>query len=191
MSNSQKIQVRYEKSPNPASMKFIFSEKLIDETFDFKDSSEAENSPLASKIFGFPWTSAVMIGPDFVTVTKQDWVEWDFLAEPLANLIREHLAGGLPLLIRYEEAESTATDDTSSNDSPLVKKIKQALNTHVRPLVAFDGGDVVYGNFQDGVLFVKMKGACAGCPSKSRTLKQGIEARMKELIPEIKEVVEI
>jgi Fe-S cluster biogenesis protein NfuA len=188
---SVSISVKFEPTPNPATMKFNLSVRILDEPLDFKTAQEAERSPLASKIFGFPWTSGVFLGPQFVAVTKQDWVDWDVLAEPLAGLIREHLDAGIAILAPLEEDDEDQDSAESTTDSDLIKAIKRTIRTEIRPVVALDGGDVVFAGFVDGQLSLQMKGACAGCPSKSVTLKQGIEARMLELFPEIKEVVAV
>lgn len=182
--------ITFESTPNPATLKFNVSKPLFDasqesEIFEFKTAQEAERSPLAAKIFGFPWTSGVFLGPTFISVTKQDWVDWEVLAEPLAGLIQEHLQSDLPILIKTE----VVADDESESDSEIVKKIKRTLKNEIRPVVALDGGDVSFGAFEDGVLSLQMRGSCAGCPSKSVTLKEGIEVRMRELFPEIREVV--
>lgn len=182
------IQVRIEQTPNPATLKFNLSVQIVDEPHDFPSAQEAHNSPLASKLFGFPWTQGVFLGPAFVTVTKQDWVDWDVLAEPLAGLIREHLLNGEPV---YFEPTSQVSQDENENDSPTVKQIKRILNAEIRPVVALDGGDITFSNYNDGILAIQMKGACAGCPSSTATLKDGIEARFKELMPEIKEVISV
>ena len=179
------VQVHAETTPNPATMKFRFSQRFLDQGYDFPTATEAQASPLASKIFGFPWTSQVYLGEDFITVTKQDWVDWEVLAEPLTGLIREHLEQGLPLYVSYEED----TEEADENDSPLVKRIKQTIKQEIRPVVAMDGGDVVFAKYEDGKLYLHMQGSCAGCPSKSATLKEGIEVRMRELYPEITEVL--
>lgn len=181
------IQVTYEATPNPATLKFTLSQRVIETPHDFSSAQEAHSSPLASKLFGFPWTSAVFIGPDFVTVTKQDWVDWDVLAEPLAGLIREHLERGEPIYVDMP----AQMNDENENDSDIVKQIKRILNAEIRPVVALDGGDIVFADYKEGILSIHMKGACAGCPSSTATLKEGIETRMKELLPEIKEVVSI
>ncbi len=145
-----------------------------------------ESSPLAAKIFGFPWTAAVYVGEDFVTVTKQDWVDWDILASPLAGLLGEHVESGQPILIKLE-----ASLDEDQHDSDVVKHIKRILQNEIKPVVALDGGDIVFGKYENNILYVHMKGSCSGCPSSQATLKDGIEVRMKELIPEVKEVVAI
>lgn len=191
----EKAQVFYEATPNPQAMKFIVTKKIADETVSFDDPQKAIRSPLASKIFGFPWASAVMIGPTFVTITKQDWVEWSILADPLSSLIEEHLERNEDVLLSAD-SNSPATRDVANegvneDDSEVVKKIKRILNTEVRPAVAMDGGDIAFDRYVDNVVYVHMRGSCAGCPSSTMTLKQGIEVRLKEAIPEIAEVVSI
>ncbi|PIS10814.1 MAG: NifU family protein [Bdellovibrio sp. CG10_big_fil_rev_8_21_14_0_10_47_8] len=178
-------QIRIETTPNPATLKFQFSSPISTKSQDFPDAQTAQRSPLATKLFGFPWTSAVYIGADFVTVTKQDWVDWEVLAEPLAGLIREHIEGGEAV----EAMEAPSSSDESADDSPLVRKIKQALDAEIRPAVAMDGGDVKFAKFEEGILYLSLHGACSGCPSSTATLKQGIEVRLQELFPEIKEVL--
>jgi len=178
--------VTFEPTPNQATMKFNFHQKISDVTFDAPNVETAERSPLAAKVFGFPWTSAVYIGEDFVTVTKQDWVGWDVLANPLAGLLGEHIESGLPVMIDF-----VAANDESENDSPVVKQIKRILQTEIKPVVALDGGDIVFAKYEDNNLYIHMRGACAGCPSSQATLKDGIEVRMKQMIPEIKEVISV
>jgi Fe-S cluster biogenesis protein NfuA len=143
---------------------------------------------LARKLFGFPWLSAVMIGPDFVTITKQDWVGWDVLADPLSDLIREHRDSGEAFLLNADTTSTVSAHDDDPNDSDLVKNIKSILNTEIRPAVQMDGGDIVYQRFDDGIVYLVLKGSCAGCPSSVMTLKQGIENRLRELFPQIRGV---
>lgn len=177
------VSVRPEPTPNPSTMKFQFSERVSEKSQEFATAQETDISPLAQKLFGFPWTEKVFIGPDFVTVTKQDWVDWDVLQEPLAGLIAEHFQAGQPLWVDY-----TPSNDYDEGDTDIVKSIKDALARDIRPVVAMDGGDIVFAKFEEGILTLQMKGACAGCPSSQATLKEGIEVRMKELFPEIREV---
>lgn len=185
-SNISPITVNYELTPNPSTMKFTVSQKLADEGFECPDVQSADRSPLAAKIFGFPWASSVFIGTDFITVTKQDWVDWEILAHPLSNIIKEHIERGEPVVV-----EIIQHNDIDENDSPLVRNIKSTLNREIRPVVAMDGGDIVFNKFENGILAIHMKGACSGCPSSQVTLKEGIEVRLKELYPEIKEVVSV
>ena len=180
------FQVQYEQTPNPQTYKFFWGEKISDQSHDFKSSHEATNSPLASKIFGFPWAQSVFIGTDFVTIEKQDWVTWKILAQPLVHLIEEHLSGGEPILLSSTtQATSLSDSDLSEEELELVNKIKWVLEHEIRPAVAMDGGDIQFLSFKDGYLKIAMKGACSGCPSSQITLKEGIETHLKSLFPEV------
>ena len=179
--------VFYEATPNPHSMKFIVTAMIADESVNITSAGEATRSPLAQKILGFPWASGVFIGPHFVTVTKQDWVDWDIIAEPLSELIKEHLqTGGVVLL----PAVDTANDEVDG-DTPVIRQIKTILRDEIRPAVAMDGGDIAFDRYEGGRLYLQMQGACSGCPSSAITLKEGIEVRMREAIPEIQEVIAV
>lgn len=178
--------VTFESTPNPATLKFLLQRQVTDEAFDCPTAQDAERSPLAVKLFGFPWTSSVFVGQDFITVTKQDWVEWSLLAEPLTGLIQEHLDKGESVVLKVQAISENSTEDT-----PLIKQIKNLLNIEIRPVVALDGGDIVFNRYENNILYIHMRGACAGCPSSTATLKEGIEVRMKEAFPEIQEVVAI
>lgn len=180
------MKVTFETTPNPATMKFNFGKKISEQSFDFPNVEATERSPLAAKIFGFPWTSSVFLGEDFVTITKQDWVEWEILATPLAGLLGEHIESGQPVLIELQDSL-----DESANDSDIVKKLKRFLQNEIKPVVAMDGGDVVFAKYENNVLYLKMLGSCSGCPSSQATLKDGIEVRVKQVFPEIQEVVAV
>lgn len=174
--------VQFEQTPNPQVYKFSWGQKITDQTLACANSDEASTSPLASKIFGFPWAQSVFIGTDFITVEKQDWVSWEVLAEPLAHLIEEHLEQGEPIILS-QSAETTEGDNGESSE--LINKIKWVLEHEIRPAVAVDGGDVQYISFNNGYLKIAMKGACSGCPSSQITLKEGIESHLKSLFPEV------
>jgi Fe-S cluster biogenesis protein NfuA len=181
-------QVFYEATPNPQSLKFTVTANIAQESVQFSSAVETGRSPLARKIFGFPWAAGVFIGPNFVTVTKQDWVDWQVLAEPLAGLIKEHLDRGEPVLI---VAGAGATESDDANDTESVRLIKQILRDEIRPAVAMDGGDIVFQKFEEGRVYLHMHGACSGCPSSTLTLKEGIETRLKEAVPDVIEVVAV
>lgn len=177
--------VTYEATPNPQSMKFNIGKIIADETVYFDDPQKTARSPLASKLFGFAWVQGVMIGTHSVTITKQSWVEWSQLADPLSDLIAEHIERNEGILL---PAQSLAIDN---NDTPVVQQIKQILDTEIRPAVALDGGDIIFDRYENNRLYLHMVGACSGCPSSTITLKDGIETRMKKAIPEIIEVISI
>lgn len=184
--NAEKV--RFEATPNPATIKFTLPVRVTEDGFDVPTAQDADRSPLAAKIFGFPWTASIYVGQDFITVTKQDWVDWNVLAQPLAGLIQEHLDNGEPVVVA---ARAKGTNDGSANDTPVVREIKEIINREIRPVVALDGGDIVFNRFEDGIVYIHMQGACAGCPSSTATLKEGIEVRLKEAVPAIQEVVAI
>jgi Fe-S cluster biogenesis protein NfuA len=182
---NEAIKVWAEETPNPQSRKFRVSQKITDGSHDFPTSEQAGHSPLASKLFGFPWMQSVFIGEDFITITKQEWVDWAILEQPLCGLLKEHIQNKEAVVL-----DKTANDE-STTDNEDVKLIKRVLAREIRPQVALDGGDVIFHNYEDGILQLKMLGACNGCPSSSQTLKHGIEVRLKEALPSIKEVVAV
>lgn len=185
------VTVFYEATPNPQSMKFVLTAQIANENVNFTKPEETTRSPLARKLFGFPWAAGIFIGPNFVTVTKQEWVEWEILADPLAELIKEHVLSGEPVLVAAEVGQESTANDDEPNDSPIIRQIKQILREEIRPAVAMDGGDISFVKYEAGCVYLEMKGACSGCPSSMITLKEGIEVRLKDRIPEIKEVFSI
>lgn len=183
--------VFYEATPNPHSMKFITTALISQEAVNITSTTEAARSPLAQKILGFPWASGVFIGPHFVTVTKQDWVDWDIIAEPLSELIKEHFQSGGVALIEAPKEEGLGSNQDAPQDSPVVRRIKEVLRTEICPAVAMDGGDIAFDRFEEGRVYLHMRGACSGCPSSTYTLKEGIETRLREVIPEVQEVLAV
>ena len=206
----KKIQVQAKPTPNPHSMQFKLNQNIA--TGHWETSSQAksanpqvvaQDSPLAQKIMGFPWVDKVFIGPNFITINKQDWVEWDTLIEPLSDMIREHIETGQVVLNKrglekgasfkgspsYKQEQKALTKHTSPADSEIIQKIKQILEKEIQPAVAMDGGFIAFTAYEKGRVFLKMQGACSGCPSASLTLKQGIERHLKNQIPLIQEVV--
>jgi Fe-S cluster biogenesis protein NfuA len=186
------VTVFYEATPNPQALRFVVTETIAAESLNFTSALDTGRSPLAQKLFGFPWAAGVFIGPNFVTVTKQEWVEWDIIADPLAELIREHIASGLPVLTQGPQAmDDLPANQDSPGDSPTVRQIKRILREEISPAVAMDGGQIRFDRYEDGRVYLKMQGACSGCPSSAYTLKEGIESRLKERITEVQEVVAV
>ena len=156
---------------------------------EISDLKQARRSPLAGKILGFPWAKSVFLGKDFVTVTKEDWVEWDILQDPLAALIQEHFEKGEKALLPKSNEETDGPADT--DDSPSVRLIKEILQNEIQPAVAMDGGFIDFVSYKDKKVYLNLQGACSGCPSSAFTLKEGIETRLKQSLPEIEEVVAV
>ncbi len=192
--SSEALFVRAEMTPNPQTLRFVTNQTLTEHPTEFKNANETVSAPLARKLFGFPWTQSVFIGREFVAVTKQDWVDWETLAEPLAGLIQEHLERGEVIMqprVAKEDLATSAAAHGTDGDSDDVRTIKAVLDREIRPAVALDGGDIVFHKFEDGIVYLFMQGACAGCPSSTMTLKVGIETRLKEAVPSIREVVSV
>ncbi len=177
--------IQTETTPNPATLKFLPGLTVMESgTADFRDAETAAGqSPLAKRLFEIAGITGVFFGADFVTITKDESKEWYLLKPSILGVIMEHFTAGRPVL-------SAPREDTgpSEDDDEIVVQIKELLDTRVRPFVAQDGGDIVYHGFEEGVVFLTMQGACAGCPSSTATLKLGIENMLRHYIPEVVEV---
>ncbi|GAB4262286.1 MAG: NifU family protein [Pararhodobacter sp.] len=178
--------IQTESTPNPATLKFLPGQDVLGRgTADFPDADSAGASPLARAIFAVPGVTAVFLGADFITVTKADTTEWAHLKPSILGAILEHFQSGRPAIEGEAEAAHAAQDGP---DAVIVEQIKELLDTRVRPAVAQDGGDITFHGFDRGVVYLHMKGACAGCPSSTMTLKMGIENLLRHYIPEVTEV---
>jgi Fe-S cluster biogenesis protein NfuA len=182
--------IQTEQTPNPASLKFLPGcEVMIRGTAEFTDAAQAEVSPLAAQLFKVNGVAGVFLGNDFVTVTKTDAASWPALKPLILGVVMEHFTTGRPVMNDEHLHDTTGhTASASGEDTEIVKQIKELLDTRIRPVVAQDGGDIVFHSFDDGVVFLSMRGACAGCPSSTATLKSGIENLLKHFIPEVNEV---
>jgi len=179
--------IQTEATPNPATLKFLPGQTVLETgTADFPTEDKAVNSPLARRLFNIDGVTGVFFGIDFVTVTKQDDLEWNHLKPAVLGAIMEHFQSGQPV-IEGANTDSGHTDHDGP-DGEIVKQIKELLDTRVRPAVAQDGGDITFYGFDRGVVYLHMKGACAGCPSSTMTLKMGIENLLRHYIPEVTEV---
>jgi Fe-S cluster biogenesis protein NfuA len=174
-----------ERTPNPNSIKWVLGQAVADvvASASFSEAVAAEISPLASSILDLEGVVGVYLGPTFITVSKDESVEWTDLAAPIVAAIKAWVATG-------ESAFGAAFEPPErGDDDAITSKIRAILERDVRPYVEQDGGEIVFVGYHDGVVEVVLQGACAGCPSSSITLKMGIEARLKEEIPEVRSVV--
>jgi len=181
--------IQTEQTPNPATLKFIPGRPVLDQgTADFRGADEAAGvSPLAERLFRIDNVTGVFLGPDFVSVTKQDNAEWYLLKPAILGVIMEHFTAGGAVMNAGADAPG-GEQPIREEDADIVSQIKELLDTRVRPAVANDGGDIVFQSFQEGVVFLQMRGACSGCPSSTATLKMGIENMLRHYIPEVTEV---
>jgi Fe-S cluster biogenesis protein NfuA len=177
--------IQTEQTPNPATLKFLPGRDVLGRgTADFPTPETAVRSPLAQRLFEIEGVAGVFLGADFVTITKDGDRDWYLLKPSILGVIMEHFTAGRPVI------NETAVDDNAAHedDDEIVAQIKELLDTRVRPAVAQDGGDITFQGFENGIVYLNMKGSCSGCPSSTATLKAGIENMLRHYIPEVVEV---
>ncbi len=182
--------IQTESTPNPATLKFLPGREVMGEgnVADFPDKASAARSPLAAALFEVPDVSRVFFGSDFISVTKAGG-DWKHLKPAVLGAIMDHFTRGLPLIDK--PADETASDAAyNAGDEEIVTQIKELLDTRVRPAVAQDGGDIIFKGYDgsSGVVFLHLQGACAGCPSSTMTLRNGIENMLRHYVPEVNAV---
>ena len=185
-----------ETTPNPATLKFLPGRQVMDSgTREFTSPEAAEASPLAQAIFDTGEVTNVMFGSDFISVSKAPGVEWTDLKPQVTAILLDHFVSQAPLFapgsaggISVPPEEADMVVEEKAEDADIVAQIHELLETRVRPAVAGDGGDIAYRGYRDGIVYLGMQGACAGCPSSTATLKHGIEGLLKHYVPEVVEV---
>lgn len=191
------VSVYAEMTPNPASMRYVSSRLLIQDgrLLEFRTPEEPVGvSPLAEHIFNLPFVTAVFVSSNFITVTKNNAVDWDLVQLELREYIQEYL--NTDGRVVYEDAPAQALADANERASthadakgPEDEKIIRILEEYIRPAVEGDGGHIAFKSFDDGIVTVSLRGSCSGCPSSMVTLKQGIENLLKHEVPGVREVV--
>jgi Fe-S cluster biogenesis protein NfuA len=177
--------IQTEQTPNPSTLKFLPGRVVMEKgTLDYATPDSAGASPLAKRLFAVEGVERVFLGSDFVTVTKAADKDWQILKPSILGGIMEHYTSGEPVV----SGSVAAAESAASDDDEIVAQIKELLETRVRPAVAQDGGDIVFQDFRDGVVYLHMQGSCSGCPSSTATLKMGIENLLKHYVPEVVEV---
>jgi Fe-S cluster biogenesis protein NfuA len=178
--------IQTEQTPNPATLKFLPGCTVMPSgTANFTDRRAAARSPLAERLFELPEVAGIFLGADFVTVTKEGDSDWHQLKPAVLAAIMEHFTAGRPVVVGDAAEPATSAD---GEEDEVVSQIKELLETRVRPAVAMDGGDIIFHDFEDGVVYLHMQGSCSGCPSSTATLKAGIENMLRHYIPEVVEV---
>lgn len=189
--------IETENTPNPSSLKFLPGRVVMKAgTREFTDPESAEVSPLASAIFDTGDVTNVFFGQDFITVTAAPGSIWNELKPQVVAILLDHFVSEAPLFIGGDANAIVVPEDDGNfllfeekpEDSVIVEQINELIETRVRPAVAGDGGDIAYRGFKDGIVYLTLQGACAGCPSSTATLKHGIEGLLKHYVPEVQEV---
>lgn len=179
--------IQTEETPNPNALKFLPGSEISPSGPVFFNSIEEalQKSGLAAKIFQVDGVAAVFYGADFITVTKSEEVNWSLLKPEILMIIMDHLVAGMPV---FDELQNVLTEIDTDGMDDVEKQIVEIIETRVRPSVAMDGGDIIYQGFENGVVYLKLRGACSGCPSSSITLKNGIESMLQHFVPEVQSV---
>lgn len=191
-------------TPNPNSLKFMPDEKVLDDnqTREFTDKRAAKISPLARSLFRIDGVKSVFFGPDFITVTKAEDDDWNTLRAEIFGVIMDHFAQGMPVINEEEEARMLAEHKQDSDKPPseigelseeeeTIEFIKELLDSRIRPTVQEDGGDLQFVSYIDGIVNLKLQGACTSCPSSIVTLKSGVQNMLQFYIPEVKGVEQV
>ena len=189
--------IQTESTPNPNTLKFLPGRDVLGlgATRDFAHAEAAEASPLAAAIFAVDGVTRVYLGADFASVTKTADADWAWLKPFVLGAIMEHFVAGRPVLLDASQPEAAMHDDTvyEGEAAEIVEQIKALIDTRVRPAVAQDGGDIAFHSWEHeaGLVRLHMRGACAGCPSSTMTLKQGIENMLRHYVPEVRAVEQV
>ena len=197
------VTIYAEMTPNPSTMKFVANKYLLisGDSVEFSSKKEAKGfSPMAEALFDFPFVKSVFIAANFVTITKTNNVPWDFITMELREFVKEWISSGKDVLIQMPQAKPARKENEAASDneidldfeaSDLDEAIRSLLDQYVRPAVENDGGAIDFLGFKDGIVSVRMKGSCAGCPSSTATLKGGIENLLKQHLPEVTNVMAV
>lgn len=186
-----------EQTPNPESLKFVTNRMLYKGTADFREEALAQEwSPLGTALFELPYVKGVYITNNFVTITKEMNYEWADIMLKIKDFIKKYVEDGGEIVkegfaeaMSELEAAHGATQGYSEDEVEIVQKIKDLIDTYVKPAVEMDGGNIEFKSYNQGVVNVILQGSCSGCPSSTVTLKAGIEGMLKRMVPEVTEVV--
>jgi len=184
--------IQTETTPNPAVLKFLPGQSVLAEgagVREFNDAAAATASPLAAALFRIDGVSRVFLAREFLTVSKAEEADWAYLKAPILAAIMDHFTHGGPLL-NGAEREAADGEVYEGENAQIVAEIKDLLDSRIRPAVAQDGGDILFSRFEPdtGVVWLHMRGACAGCPSSAATLKAGVETMLRHYVPEVTRV---
>ena len=189
--------IKVQETPNPLSLKFLPESLVIPNEYSpprtfFVKKELCIGCPFAKETLAIDAIQAVFLGKDFITITKTLSADWFNLRPQIISLIEQYEIKGF-----FEKVETKPTmpmetaKTVNFNDNGISAQIQELINTRVRPAVLQDGGDIVFERFDKGTVYLRMQGACVGCPSSSVTLKLGIERMLKHFVPEVQNVEQI
>ena len=176
--------IQTEETPNPLTLKFMPGQKVTEGTLEYKNKEEAKSSELATILFKNANVTNVFFGSDFISITKTEDTSWEILKPDILSKIMDFFSSG-GTVDDKSMSSSDIKESYKKEDEKIVNEIKTLLDEKIKPAVAQDGGDISFIKFDEGVVFLQLRGACAGCPSSTLTLKSGIENMLKYYIPEV------
>ena len=192
MDANKPVEISAEVTPNPHTLKFNVNQTLIASgSLNYPDKEKAKGVSLPEKLFGIHNVIGVLIGKSFITITKSPDAEWQPLVGPITETLKTLLSSGQVLFPKTAEVLEPEKTESSAADREIEKKIQEILNSEIRPAVAMDGGDITFYGYENGIVTLHLQGSCSSCPSSIMTLKMGVENRLKQSIPQIKEVVQV
>lgn len=188
--------IETEQTPNPSTLKFLPGRQvMVSGTRDFATAEDADASPLAQAIFTLGDVTGVFFGTDFISVTIAPGSTWAMVKPDVLSILLDHFSADMPLFRNGTAADIRVPDEDEFADNPadadIIAQIRDLIDTRVRPAVANDGGDIIYRGYSEGKVYLRMQGACSGCPSSTATLKNGIESLLKHYVPEVTDVLAV
>lgn len=186
---NENLQITAEMTPNPNTLKFMVNRTLVESgSLNYPDKEKAKGCYLAETLFELPNVLGVMLGRDFITVTKKPEASWHTMVEPITTTMKTLFASGKAL---FPKTAPASGEGGSGRNSEIEQKIREILDNEIRPAVAMDGGDITFYGYENGIVTLHLQGSCSSCPSSIMTLKMGVENRLKSMIPEVQEVVQV
>ena len=181
--------IQTEQTPNPNTLKFIPGRDVSPEkNVSYERAEDADNSPLAKRMFAIEGISSVFLGKDFISISKSEKIDWQVMKSLILTQLMQHFMSDEKVVDIVNEESKI---EVSEEDKEVALQIEELLETRVRPSVAGHGGDIIFHGYSEGVVELEMKGACSGCPSSLATLKMGVENMLRHYIPEVSEVREV
>ena len=179
--------IQTEQTPNPNTLKFIPGRDVSPEkNVSYEKAEDADNSPLAKRMFAIEGISSVFLGKDFISISKSEKIDWQVMKSLILTQLMQHFMSDEKVVDIVNEESKI---EVSEEDKEIALQIEELLETRVRPSVAGHGGDIIFHGYSEGVVELEMKGACSGCPSSLATLKMGVENMLKHYIPEVTQLI--
>ena len=192
MDTQAPVQISAEITPNPHTLKFNVNRTLVvSGSLNYPDRETARGVLLAERLFVIKDVLGVMIGRSFVTVTKSPEGDWQPMIQPITDTLKSLLSSNEVLFPQSEGSGASAERTADPASGEIEKRIREILDNEIRPAVAMDGGDITFYGYDNGIVTLHLQGSCSSCPSSIMTLKMGVESRLKQSIPEVREVVQL